>query len=119
LTHEGAEDGLAVYADREELTDRLRQRIAAAGPGGDLSSGWRRALLDHLPHVVGALAGALVANDRSILDDALHWLQDVMGHRHAPGSMTDDVLAGLQAVVSEYPAAATLLSWKAPPAQVG
>ncbi|HLN78970.1 MAG TPA: cobalamin-dependent protein [Nocardioidaceae bacterium] len=115
LTHEGAEDGLAVYADREELTERLRQRIVANGPG-DQSSRWRRALLDHLPHVVGALAGALVANDSSILDDALRWLDDVMGHRDAPDSMTEDVLAGLQAVVSEYPAAATLLSRKAPPA---
>ena len=119
LAHEGAEDGLAVYADREDLTARLRQRVAADRLAGNQGFGWRRALLDHLPHVVGALAGALVANDGSILDDAMLWLHDVMGHRDGPDHVTDDVLIGLRAVVSEYPAAATLLSGEVPPARAG
>src|SRR5690606_664702 len=52
LLDEGADAGLAIHAAREQLTARLRERVAAARPAEDLrdvQSGWQPALFDHLP----------------------------------------------------------------------
>jgi MerR family transcriptional regulator, light-induced transcriptional regulator len=112
LTHPGASEGLAVQADREEITALLRARVLARQPfagGLDQVVGWQQTLLDHLPHLVGALAGALVTDDRAVLDDAVTWLDDVMRHRGAPEGTTVAVVNQLLTVLGEYPAAARLL----------
>lgn len=108
--HDGADEGFAVHADREEITARLRRRVAASHPVSGLGPGWQSALFDHLPHLVGALAGALVADDRAVLDDAVDWLDDVMRHRACPETVTREVLAGLRAVMAEHPVATRMLS---------
>ncbi len=110
LSHDGADEGFAVHADREEITARLRERVAANHPMGGLGSCWQSALFDHLPHLVGALAGALVADDRTVLVDAVDWLDDVMRHRQCPETVTGEVLAGLRAVMAEHPVATRMLS---------
>jgi MerR family transcriptional regulator, light-induced transcriptional regulator len=113
LTHPGASEGLAVQADREEITARLRARIVSRqsfAEGVDPAVAWQRALRDHLPHLVGALAGALVTDDSAVLDDALTWLDDVMRHRDAPEGTTGEVARQLQTVMSEHPVATRLLS---------
>jgi hypothetical protein len=110
LTHGGADEGFAVYADREEITARLRRLIAGSQPADERVSRWQQALSDHLPHLVGELAGALVTDDRSVLDEAVLWLDDVMRHRDAPDSITDVVLDGLRSVMREHPVATRLLS---------
>ncbi len=111
LTHASAEDGFAVHADREPLTAALARRVAAhPGGGTDEGASWRPALRDHLPHLVGALAGALVADDPTVLEEAAVWLEDVMSHRDAPPGITEVVLAELRTLVREYPAASGLLS---------
>lgn len=108
LEHEGAEEGLALYADREEVTARLRKRIDSTYPPD--GSRWQQALADHLPHLVGALAGALVSGDPAVLDEAVVWLDGVMRHRTCPDSVTSQVIADLGAVMSEHPVATRLLS---------
>lgn len=113
LTHEGADEGLAIHADREQLTARLRERVAAARPADDLRdvlSGWQPALFDHLPHLVGSLAGALVADDPTALSDAVLWLGEVMSHRDGPDDVVALVVAELGAVVHDHPTATRLVS---------
>jgi MerR family transcriptional regulator, light-induced transcriptional regulator len=113
LTHPGASEGLAVQADREEITSRLRARVLPRHPfaeGVEPQVAWQRSLLDHLPHLVGALAGALVTDDRAVLDDAVTWLDDVMRHRDAPEGTAGNVVDGLRTVMGEHPAATRLLS---------
>ena len=113
LTHEGADEGLAIHADREQLTARLRERVAAARPADDLRdvlSGWQPALFDHLPHLVGSLAGALVADDPTALSDAVVWLGEVMSHRDGPDDVVALVVAELGAVVHDHPTATRLVS---------
>ncbi len=102
-----AEEGLAVQADREELTARLRHRLL---PTEETADPWQRVLGDHLPHLVGSVAGALVTEDRTVLDESLTWLADVLEHRKAPPGATERVAVELAGVVREYPAAARLLS---------
>jgi methanogenic corrinoid protein MtbC1 len=109
-----AEEGLAVQADREELTARLRQRLLPAEATGQP---WQRVLEDHLAHLVGSVAGALVTDDPTVLDESLTWLANVLAHRQAPPEATERVVVELAGVVREYPAAARLLS--AGPAATG
>lgn len=112
LSHDGADEGYAVHADREQLTADLRRRLEdhypLVGPSEDLT-GWQRALHDHLPHVVGSLGGALVADDARIVAETITWLDEVMSHRGAPSGVGRTVLAELAVVVRDYPAASRLL----------
>ncbi|HEU4513549.1 MAG TPA: cobalamin-dependent protein [Nocardioidaceae bacterium] len=113
LTHPWAEEGFAIHADREPLTAALRERVAGNRPADsleDVLSGWQPALLDHLPHLVGALAGALVAGDRTVVEEAAVWLEDVMSHRDAPRGTIHVVMGELRTLVREYPSASELLS---------
>jgi methanogenic corrinoid protein MtbC1 len=110
LSHDGADEGFAVHADREEITARLRERVTARHPADAAGDCWRPALHDHLPHLVGALAGALVTDDRSVLEDSVGWLRDVLRHRSCPETVTSDVLAGLRTVMAEHPCATRMLS---------
>ncbi|HSE09016.1 MAG TPA: cobalamin-dependent protein [Nocardioidaceae bacterium] len=113
LTHEGADEGFAVHAEREAITMRLHDRVKASRTTYDLRdliSGWQHALADHLPHLVGALAGALVAGDRTVLAQSVTWLDDVMGHRDGPDGITRSVVAELQTLMSEHPVASRMLS---------
>lgn len=102
-----AEEGLAVQADREELTARLRQRLL---PAEAARQPWQRVLEDHLAHLVGSVAGALVTDDPTVLDESLTWLANVLAHRQAPPEATERVVVELAGVLREYPAAARLLS---------
>lgn len=111
--HAAADEGQALHAEREALTVELLDRMQSSwGPEDlqDVISGCRRALLDHVPHLVGALAGALVADDRSVFDEAVVWLGDVMRHRDAPDGVVGQALGELALVVREYPHASRLLT---------
>lgn len=113
LEHASADEGFAVHADREPLTASLEGRLAArrrANPLEDVTSGWQAALSDHLPHLVGAVAGALVTGDRTVVEEAVVWLEDVMSHRDAPPGITEVVVAELRTLLREYPSASELLS---------
>ena len=113
LTHPGADEAVIVQAEREVIAANIRRRVFAAHPSDDPAaetSGWRKALTDHLPHLVGAVAGALVADDATVLDDAVSWLDHVLSHRAAPSGLTDELVQVLAAELREHPVAARLLS---------
>ena len=113
LTHDGADEGVELYAEREEVGRRLRGRLTrhlAAPEPGLPPTGWRATLGDNLPHLVGALSAALVADDRAVLTDAVFWLDEVMTHRHAAPGVTVEAVAELADLMREHPVAARMLS---------
>ncbi len=113
LEHVGAEEGRGIHADLEQLTVDLRRRLARTTTGDSAAPRWQPALDDHLPHLVGALAGALLADDPSIFDESAQWLDQVLRSRGAAATTTSDVVAALAAVMREHPAATRLLSGRA------
>lgn len=110
LTHEGAEEGFAVYADLEQLTAQLRRQIPRPSAADATAARWGSALEDHLPHLVGSLAGALLTEDPGILHESVRWLDEVLSHRDAPAGTTAAVVDALALVMREHPEAARLLS---------
>ena len=108
LRHEGAAEGLALHAERERVTAELCERVVRTRTPE--TAAWQAALLDHLPHLVGSLAGALVSDESDVWTDAVVWLGTVMEHRAAPAGTTAAVLDELRVLVREYPTAQRLLS---------
>jgi hypothetical protein len=72
-------------------------------------TGWLRVLDDQLPHLVGSLAGALVADDPSIVADALDWGGVVLRHRGAPDAITPQLRVAMRDAVHGLPSATRLL----------
>lgn len=113
LDRADAAEGFAVHAGREMLTAQLRMRTALTGllPAVTVDvGGWQRALADHLPHLVGAVAGALVVDDPQVLAQSLRWLDAVMTHRGAPSGAVASVTGELHGLMTEHPAARRLLA---------
>jgi methanogenic corrinoid protein MtbC1 len=113
LTHDGVDEGLSLYAEREEVGRRLRDRLTGhlTAPTPDLvPTRWRAALSDHLPHLVGALSAALVTGDRAVLTESVAWLDEVMTHRHAAPGVTAEAVAELADLMREHPVAARMLA---------
>lgn len=104
--------GFAVHAAREMLSAQLRMHTALTGllPAVTVdAAGWQRAMADHLPHLVGAVAGALVVHDPQVLTESLRWLEDVLAHRGAPPSALTSLNRELHALMAEHPEARRLL----------
>jgi methanogenic corrinoid protein MtbC1 len=114
LTHAGAEEAYAVFGDRERLADDMDRRLVATlgiHPEGRPRdrTGWLRVLDDQLPHLVGSLAGALVADDPSIVADALDWGGVVLRHRGAPEAIAPQLRVAMRDAVHGLPSATRLL----------
>jgi methanogenic corrinoid protein MtbC1 len=114
LTHAGAEEAYAVFGDRERLSDEVDRRLSVAlgispASRGEDRSGWLHVLDDQLPHLVGSLSGALVADDPSVVTDALDWCAVVLRHRGAPEETAALLRSALREAVHGLPSAARLL----------
>ncbi len=113
LTHPGAEEAFLVFGDREELADEVERVLfqglgataSPAGPGGC----WLPVLDDQMPHLVGAVAGALVTGDSTIVTDALAWAEAVLAHRDAPAALGPALRRALRTAVHDVPVAARML----------
>lgn len=111
LTHPGAQEALVVHADREQFAARVRDQVFGLHPTDeDQPSSWRRALLDHLPHLVGSVAGALVTNDPRVLTDSLAWTDEVLLHRAAPEPVAQQIRGALAEAMRELPSAARMVA---------
>lgn len=113
LDHPGADEAFSVHAERETVADSVRAAVLAGHPvrePADGRTGWREALTDHLPHLVGSVAGALVTGDATVLEDAVTWLDHVMASRGAPAGLTGEVVGALGNELREHPAAGALLT---------
>ncbi len=114
LSHEGAEESFVVFGDRERLSDEAQRlvlaELTAAGAGAEAAQApWLRVLDDQLPHVLGCIAGALVADDPTIAADALSWVDHVLLPRNAPSGTGAALRRALAEVLRDLPAATRLL----------
>lgn len=112
LSHPGAAEARLVQSEREQIAaavvaplceELLPDPVAPSG-------GWRQALHDHLPHVVGAVAGALVTDDALVAHDALDWFGAVLRHRNAPRDVPVEVRLLLTQQLRELPEASRMLA---------
>lgn len=115
LTHPGAEEAYVVFGDRETLAEdaeRLLLQGLAAAEGAEVTrdEGWLRVLDDQLPHLVGSVAGALVADDPTIVTDALDWAEVVLRHRDAPAGTGSALRTSLREALHDLPVATRLLN---------
>jgi len=113
LLHPGADEAFLVFGDRESLADEVERlllaSLAAAGLNDD-EHPWLTALDDQAPHLVGAVAGALVTGDERVATDALGWAEVVLRHRGAPESIGLHLQRALAGALREVPVAASMLS---------
>ncbi len=119
LTHPGAEESYVVFGDRETLADdaeRLLLQALAADEGAEVTrdEGWLRVLDDQLPHLVGSVAGALVADDPTIVTHALDWAEVVLRHRDAPVRTGPALRTSLREALHDLPVATRLLTTVTP-----
>jgi MerR family transcriptional regulator, light-induced transcriptional regulator len=123
LTHPGAEEAFVVFGERETFADDIERRLLARLPleGVDpdrREPAWLRVLDDQLPHVVGAIAGALVTDDPEIVRHALVWASAVLQHRDAPAEVGPALREALRGALHQLPEASRMLAaaQDAPPA---
>ncbi len=119
LQHPGAEEGYVVFGTREDLADEVERLVAEdLGLGreaeADREPEWRVVLHDQLPHVVGSLAGALVADDPQVVRQALTWAARVLEHRGAPDRAGLALRAALGVALRDLPTASAVLELVAP-----
>ena len=114
LTHPGAEEAYAVFGDRETLADDverlLLRSLAAETAVVTRADGWLRVLDDQLPHLVGSVAGALIADDPSIVTQAVDWVALVLRHRQAPAETARALPQALREALQGFPVATRLLA---------
>jgi methanogenic corrinoid protein MtbC1 len=115
LTHPGANEAYVVFGDRETLAEdaeRLLLQTLAASDSAEVirDEGWLRVLDDQLPHLVGSVAGALIADDPTIVTDALDWAEVVLRHRDAPVRTGPALRTSLREALHDLPVATRLLT---------
>jgi methanogenic corrinoid protein MtbC1 len=113
LGHEGADEAFLVFGERETLAEEvsriLHASLATQTPDPARDS-WLQALDDLMPHLVGAVAGALVTGDPSVAGYALDWAETVLGHRGAPAEVGPALRRSLAIALHDSPAAARVLA---------
>ena len=114
LTHRGAEEAYVVFGDRETLADDVERLLLRTLADGDATAtvhdeAWVRVLDDQLPHLVGSVAGALVADDPTIVSGALDWAEVVLRHRDAPAGTGPALRQALREALQGLPVASRLV----------
>ncbi|MGZ4428044.1 MAG: cobalamin B12-binding domain-containing protein [Nocardioidaceae bacterium] len=115
LGHPGAAEAYLIFGDREALADevermllpRLRTEVQP-DPSGE--EPWLDVLDDQMPHLVGSVAGALVADDPWVVGDALTWVGTVLENRSAPSGVGAALRGALQDALRDMPVASAMLS---------
>jgi methanogenic corrinoid protein MtbC1 len=116
LTHPGADEAYLVFGDRESLADEVERLLLSALAAADAPAvtdddrSWLRVLDDQMPHLVGAVAGALVTGDRRVVADALDWVETVLAHRGAPPQVGPALRVALHGALHDVPVAASMLA---------
>lgn len=109
LTHAGAEEAMLVNADRERLAAHATELLRPAGGAAAGSARWDEIAADQMPYLIGCVAGALLTQDRTVADDAVAWVADVLAVRGAPATVAEQVRRSLAGATSELPHAHALL----------
>lgn len=110
LTSAAAEEAVVISADRERLAELVRARMERLCPGpGDDPDAWRDTLTDQLGYLVGCVAGALLCEDPSVLEEAVGWAAEVTRVRGAGPGTAAALRTALTDALREHPAATALL----------
>ena len=112
LRHPAALEARSIVTSAEtisaEVVTVLAERRAISDEDRPLDHWWA-VLTAFVPHVVDALAGALMVEDPALMDEQRAWLADVLGTRDGPDGLVGELLEALADRLSEYPAATELL----------
>lgn len=85
-----------------------RHSVEGAGPA------WRESLEDHVDHVLGCLAAALVTDDETIMVEVREWLARVLAARGAQPELAVEVWSVLAQPMRGHPLARVFLAGAAP-----
>jgi methanogenic corrinoid protein MtbC1 len=127
LIHAGATEAFVIFGERERLADQATRGLldalarATADRDEETTEGlptrtadwWRAVLEDQMPYLVGAVAGALVCEDPSIIAESLAWAETVLRHRDAPQGVGPALRSSLHDALHDMPTAASLLRQRA------
>lgn len=114
LTHSGAAEVPALLRGRSAAVAAVTARALAAGglahPGTAawVDEPWVEALDSVVPHLVGAIAGALVVDDAQLMTEAWEWVEVVLRSRDTPAAVLPALHDGLADAVTASPCAARL-----------
>lgn len=115
LRHPGAAEALSIQGNCESLA---RAVIGAQDNHLDLQMGagraaslddWRVVLTWSVPHLIDSVAGALLTEDDSVIEEVRQWLASVLAFRGAPADAPEAVWASLREELRHYPEATRLL----------
>ncbi|GAB3080912.1 cobalamin-dependent protein [Nocardioides zeae] len=104
LRTDAAREAFALLAAVGPHTDAVTQRVARRGGPGTT------AVLDQVPHVLGALAAALLTDDASIVSETRTWLDAVGDARRCERSTLAEVWAAVTEQVADYPLGRRMLA---------
>lgn len=113
LTHPGADEARALQATAHVIARSAVDRVFAEVDGDTTSDGspdhWATVLVGHTPHLVDALAAALLVEDRAVLTRERAWLSEVLRLRGAPDGTVERLWSALREQVHDHPEALAVL----------
>ena len=104
LRTDAAREAFALLAGLGMHTDVVSRRVARHGGSGTA------AVLDQVPHVLGALAAALLTDDASILVEARAWLDDIARARRVDRALIRELWSSIAFELRDYPLTSTALA---------
>jgi methanogenic corrinoid protein MtbC1 len=114
LRHPGALESRSIEAESDAISRDVMieagRLLDIADRGGETGrDDWRAVLSRNVGHLVECLAGALLAEDASVLSEARTWLGQVLDARGAPAGAVEAVVRTLRTRLHDHPEAVVLL----------
>ena len=104
LRTEAAREAFALLAGLGMHADVVGRRVARHGGPGTT------AVLDQVPHVLGALAAALLTDDATIVVEARAWLDDIARARRVDRALIQELWSSVAVELRDYPLTSTALA---------
>lgn len=101
---------------RHEIAPYVGRAVAQRHLGDGERPGWWREFEDHLDHVLGCLASALVTGDETIMIEVRDWMEQVLTRRGADPSVVAETWQELAVPLRGHPLARLYLAGSAAPA---
>jgi methanogenic corrinoid protein MtbC1 len=90
---------------RHEITPYVVRALAQRHLDGGVRPEWWRELEEHLDHVIGCLASALVTGDETIMVEVRDWMEQVLTRRGADAAVVADTWQELAVPLRGHPLA--------------
>lgn len=97
-----------------EIAPYVVSALASRYPGTGHTETWWTTLQDHVEHVLGCLASAMVTGDETIVVEVGEWLERVLETRGAPAALVAELWAVLAEPLRGHPLARLHLAGAAP-----